>query len=103
MCEHSTYSYVWIDGKLQPIDQCISLLVLQLNLAGIRTVGACCGHGKGYPNITCVQGTEEKLRKVGCKIIVPKQNGNVEAYFPVDCWGGKTYPVQYSPWRGFVE
>lgn len=94
MCEHHTYSYLWLDGKLIPVDQCITPLILQLNLAGIKTIGSCCGHGKGYPNITCAPGTEEKLQEFGCKIIVTKQNGNVEAFFPVNCWSGKVYPVQ---------
>lgn len=94
MCEHHTYSYLWLNGKLIPVDQCIALLILQLNLAGIKTIGACCGHGKGYPNITCAPGTEQKLKDYGCRIVVTKQNGNVEAYFPVNCWTGKTYPVR---------
>ena len=94
MCQNNTYSYLWLDEKLIPVDQCIALLILQLNLLGIKTIGACCGHGKGYPNITCAPGTEEKLSDLGCKIIVTKQNGNVETYFPVNCWAGRTYPVR---------
>ena len=91
MCKSHTYSYLWLDGKLKPVDQCISLLILQLNLFGIKTIGSCCGHGKGYPNVTCAPGTEEKLQEFGCKIIVTKQNGNVEAYFPVNSFAGKVY------------
>jgi len=91
LCEHNTYAYIWLDGKLQAVDQCISLLILQLNLSGIKTIESCCGHGKGYPNVTCAPGTEERLQEFGCKITVTKQNGNVEAYFPVNSFTGKVY------------
>ena len=96
MCQHNTYSYIWLDKKLQAIDSCISLLILQLNLAGIKTVESCCGHGTGYPNVTCVPDTREKLIKFGCKIAVVKENGNVEAYFPVNSFTGKVYPVKHE-------
>jgi hypothetical protein len=88
-----SYAYLWLGGKLRPVDQCISLLILQINLAGIKTIGSCCGHGKGYPNITCALGIEERLREFGCKIIVTRQDGKVEAYFPVNSFSGKVYPV----------
>ena len=91
MCEHNTYSYVWLDGKLKAIDQCISLLVLQLNLFGIKTINSCCGHGKTYPCIICVPGTEKKLEEFGCEIFVTRQDGKVEAYFPVHSCTGKVY------------
>jgi len=91
MCNHNTFSYLWLDKKLQAVDQCISLLILQLNLAGIKTIESCCGHGKGYPGVICAPGKEEKLKKFGCKIIVTKQNGNVESYFSVNSWAGKVY------------
>lgn len=95
MCEHNTYSYLWLDGKLQAVDQCISLLILQLNLVGIKTIESCCGHGKGYPNVTCEEGTEEKLKEFGCKIVVTRQkDGLVMAYFPVNSFTGKAYPVR---------
>lgn len=32
--------------KIAQIDRCIASLVNALNLAGIRTDGSCCGHGK---------------------------------------------------------
>jgi len=94
MCEHNTFAYLWLDGKLQAADQCIALLILQLNLAGIKTIASCCGHGEGYPNVTCEKGTEKKLSQFGCKIVVTRQDGKVEAYFPVNSFGGKTYPVR---------
>ena len=33
------------------VDSCIAPLVAMLNLIGIRTLGACCGHGKHKPSI----------------------------------------------------
>lgn len=94
MCQHSTYAYLWLDGKLQAVDQCISLFILQLNLAGIKTIESCCGHGKGYPNVICEEGTEEKLERFGCKIVVTRNKDRlVVAYFPVNSFTGKVYPV----------
>lgn len=99
MCAHNTYGYMWLNGKLQAVDQCLVPLILQLNMAGIETVGSCCGHGKGYPNITCASGSEEALREFGCKIIVARQrDGKVEAYFPANSCAGHTFA--YEPrWR----
>jgi len=94
MCNHNTFSYLWLDKKLQGVDQCISLVILQLNLAGIKTIESCCGHGKGYPNVICEKGTEEKLKEFGCKIVVTRQDGLVAAYFPVNSFTGKVYPVR---------
>ena len=74
----------------------MAFLVLQLNLAGIKTVGSCCGHGKGYPNVTCVPGTEQKLREFDCKIVVTIEAGLVEAYFPVNTYRGRFYPFQHD-------
>ncbi|MCK4644954.1 MAG: hypothetical protein KAU46_01765 [Candidatus Aminicenantes bacterium] len=93
MCKHNTYSYLWLSGNLQAVDQCISLLILQLNLTGIKTIDSCCGHGKGYPNVICEEGTEEKLREFGCKIVIVRKDKKVVAYFPVNSWTGKVHPV----------
>ena len=95
MCKHNEYSYIWLNGNLQAIDRCIAPLILQLNLTGIKTLESCCGHGRGYPNVVCESGTEEKLKKFGCKIVVTRQkDGKVMAYFPVNSFHGKTYPIQ---------
>lgn len=92
MCNHNEHSYVWLDGKLIAIDRCIALLILQLNLVGIKTLNSCCGHGKGYPNVICEPGTEEALKKFGCKIVIPREkDGKVMAYFPANSFTGKTY------------
>jgi hypothetical protein len=91
MCAHNSFAYIWIDSKLVAIDRCIAHLVLQLNLAGIKTVGCCCGHGEGYPNVTCAKGTEKRLSEFGCKIAVTRQDGKVEAYFPVNSFTGRVY------------
>ncbi len=91
MCKNNNFLYIWLEKELKPIDSCIALLILRLNLAGIKTVGSCCGHGKGYPNVTCVPGTEKALREFGCKIIVTRQDDKVEAYFPVNSFSGKVY------------
>ena len=42
----------------------------------------------------CEKGTEEKLKKFGCKIVVTRQDGLVTTYFPVNSFTGKVYPVQ---------
>jgi len=95
MCGHNSYVYLWLNGRLQAVDQCMGHLVLQLNTAGIKTVGACCGHGKGYPNVTCVPGTEQALSDFGCKIIVTRQGvGKVEAYFPANTSAGHVYAAE---------
>lgn len=91
MCKHNTYSYLWLNGELQAVDKCIVLLILQLNLAVIKTVGCCCGHSKRYPNVTCVPGTEEKLRGFGCKIVITRQDGKAEACLPVNSFSGKVF------------
>ncbi len=99
MCAHNSYVYLWLNGKLQAIDQCLGHLLIQLNMAGIETVGSCCAHGRGYPNVTCVVGTEEALRKFGCKIIVTRQrDSKVEAYFPVNSFTGRVYAAE-PDWR----
>jgi hypothetical protein len=84
------YDYIWLDGKLEPVDKGLGFLILQLNQAGIKTLGSCNGHGNnGYPHVLCAPGTEEKLKEFGCKIINTRPDGKVKAYFPVRCFGGK--------------
>ena len=96
MCFPNKHCYLWLDGKLKVIDKCMGFLVLQLNLAGIKTRQSCCGHGKGYPHVLCEPGTEEKLREFGCKIIVTGKDGLVSAYFPVNAFTGKVCPEDSS-------
>ena len=92
MCEHNTYSYLWLDGKLQAVDSCIFILILQLNLAGIKTINSCCGHGKDYPCIVCEPGSEKRLKEFGCKAIKTRQkDAYVFAYFPVNSRSKKVY------------
>lgn len=91
MCQHNTYSYVWLDRGLQAIDSCIAPLIIQLNNYRIRTLASCCGHGGGYPNVICIPGTEEKLKEFGCKIVVTRDDKKVMAYFPVNSFFGKVY------------
>lgn len=92
MCKSYEHSYLWLDGKLKAVDQCITSLVLQLNLAGIKTINSCCGHGKDHPNVVCVPGSEKQLVKFGCKIIETRQrDGYVFASFPVNSESGLIY------------
>ena len=94
MCKKNEYSYLWLNGELTPVDRCIAPLILQLNMAGIKTLDSCCGHGKSYPVVICEAGTKEGLQKFGCKIAVPRESdGKVMAYFPVNSFSGKVYPV----------
>lgn len=96
MCKHDEITYVWLDGKLKPIDRCIAILVLQLNLAGIKTIDSCCAHGKGYPSVLCAQGTEEALKEFGCEIIMTREDGVVDARFPTVGEGGFSYAVEQT-------
>ena len=91
MCEHGTLTYLFLDGELVPIDFCISPLIMQLRLAGIKTESSCCGHGKDYPYVVCERGTERKLKNFGCKSIVPVDYGFVRANFRVLSFNGKVY------------
>lgn len=91
MCQHSTYSYVWLEGSLQAIDSCIAPLIVQLNNYGIKTLASCCGHGRGYPHVLCDMGTEKKLEDFGCKIVVTRDDRKAAAYFPVNSFFGKVY------------
>jgi len=55
------YDYIWIDDELEALDRGLGILVLQLNLAGIKTVGSCSGHSNnGYPSVLCAPGMEGK-------------------------------------------
>lgn len=75
---------------MECVDGGMGILILQLNLAGIKTLGSCNGHGNnGYPHVLCVSETEEKLKKFGCKIINTRPDGKVKAYFPCRCFSGR--------------
>jgi hypothetical protein len=95
MCERNTFAYLWLNKELIPIDLCISSFILQLRSAGIKTIASCCGHGIGYPWVLCAKGSEDKLSKFGCQIIIPRYgDGLVMAYFPGASFTGKVYPVK---------
>jgi hypothetical protein len=94
MCKNNTYSYLWLENGLQAIDSCIAPLLIQLNNSAIKTIASCCGHGKGYPRVTCAPGTEAKLKEFGCRIVVTREDKKVEAYFPVESFFGRVYPVK---------
>lgn len=92
LCKSYEHSYIWIDGKLKAVDQCIAPFILQLNHAGIKTINSCCGHGKDYPCIVCVPSSEQRLKEFGCKNIKTRQDdGYVFAYFPTHSESGKVY------------
>lgn len=89
MCENE-YDYIWIDGELEAVDKGLGILILQLNLVGIKTLGSCSGHANnGYPSVLCAPGMEEKLREFGCKIVTTRKDGKVIAYFPCRCFSGR--------------
>jgi len=84
------YDYIFLDGELECVDGGMGILILQLNLAGIKTLGSCSGHSNnGYPHVLCAPGTEEKLKRFGCKIINARPDGKVKAYFPCRCFSGR--------------
>lgn len=94
MCKHGTYSYLFFDGELEPIDSCITPLILQLMSAGIKTLSSCCEHGKDYPYVICERGTEEKLKKFGCKDVKTGWAEMVRANFRVQSLDGKIYTAE---------
>lgn len=96
MCLPNKHAYLWLDGRLTVIDKCMGYLILQLNLAGIKTRQCCCGHGRGYPHVLCETGTEEKLKEFGCKIITTRADALVAAYFPCSRYTGKVNEVDSS-------
>lgn len=48
---------------VKPVDQCIAPIVKALNDAGIYTVAACCGHGKGEGSVLLRDGRELIIKK----------------------------------------
>ena len=91
ICE---YDYVWLGGELEAVDGGMGILILQLNLAGIETLGSCSGHGKNYPQVICAPKTEERLKKFGCRIQTTREDGVVVAHFPCRCFSGRIYPCK---------
>ena len=91
MCKHGTFSYLFFDGELVPVDSCIAPLIIQLNMAGIETSSSCCGHGKDYPYVVCGRGTEAKLKNFGCGGRRTMHDGLVRANFRVQSLDGRIY------------
>lgn len=69
MCEHGTSTVVptpdWLwDERAVPengiaIDSCIADRIAAAWAAGVRTLGSCCGHGKGGPDVVLTQDAEQ--------------------------------------------
>lgn len=57
--------------KYAKVDACIAPLVAALNVFGIETMGACCGHGKYNPSII-IQGKGKKFDLFSGKTILRK-------------------------------
>ena len=60
-----------ISGRLVvPVDECIAPLVQLLNDHGVRTIGCCCGHGKGpgYINFEDAEGFAQEIPLETCDI-----------------------------------
>lgn len=51
-----------IAQRIKPIDACIAAIVYALNVAGIKTSGSCCGHGKADGWIVLNDGRELIVR-----------------------------------------
>jgi len=99
MCQYGARSYMWLDGKLKSVDQCIVPLILQLRLAGVTTLGCCCGHGGMIPNVVCAPGSEEALEKFGCKRFeTDPSTDKVVAYFPTRADSGYVSPRCEHEW-----
>ena len=94
MSEICEYDYIWLDGELEAVDGGMGILILQLNLAGIKTLGSCSGHGENYPSVLCEKETEGKLKEFGCRIITTREDGAVMAHFPCRCFNGRIYPCK---------
>lgn len=58
MCKWGTDELVRIGGKPVFIDKCIAPIVMVLNKGGLKTIAACCGHGKRPGNIVLEDGRE---------------------------------------------
>ena len=53
-----------VSGRLTvPVDKCIAPLIQLLNDHGVRTIGCCCGHGKG-PGFISFEDAEGFSREV---------------------------------------
>ena len=65
MCKHGSIIHMDLDvrfrdgtlvRKTRQVDLCVGPLVFALNSAGIRTHGACCGHGRNDGEILLEDG-----------------------------------------------
>lgn len=56
MCKWGTDKTVTINGSDIAIDSCIAEIVDALNRGGVRTIGSCCGHGKGDGDVLLADG-----------------------------------------------
>ncbi len=70
MCEWGTEKFVKLNrprpvsGRLViPVDACIAPLVQLLQDHGVRTIGCCCGHGKG-PGFISFEDAEGVVREI---------------------------------------
>ncbi len=100
MCRHGTHSYMWLDGRLKSVDQCIVPLILQLHSAGVTTLGCCCGHGGITPNVVCAVGSEEALKEFGCTMFgTDPSTEKIVAYFPTVTNTGYTSPRCDHEWK----
>ena len=87
------YDHLVLNEGLEAVDGGMGLLILQLNLAGIKTLGSCSGHGKNPPHVLCPPGTNEKLKEFGCDIVVTTERGNVKGFFLSNMCGGRIFPA----------
>ncbi len=70
MCQWGSEEYITlnkprpISGRIAiPVDKCIAPLVQLLNDYGVRTIGCCCGHGKG-PGFISFEDKEGIIREI---------------------------------------
>jgi hypothetical protein len=58
MCRWGDTVTIEVEGRRFAVDRCIADLVRGLNLAGVRTVASCCGHGRRPGSIILADGRE---------------------------------------------
>jgi len=72
------FSYTGKDRlATKPIDACIAPIVKALNVAGIRTDGSCCGHGKADGWIALHDGRQLIVRANDRRSCIPNDEGEV--------------------------
>ncbi|HJW74820.1 MAG TPA: hypothetical protein VJ787_04010 [Thermoleophilia bacterium] len=80
MCTWGTEKTIQITQTIT-VDACIAAEIVALNAAGVRTVGSCCGHGKGPSLALLAPSSYARAQELG---YYPQWVGNAD---DTGCWG----------------